>query len=121
MKYLLFFAIVTIMVFALLPGEMIPPFVVNNDKVAHATAFFMLALMLHRSFAGISLVGVVILLALMSLSIEILQYFVPGRRFSRWDLLYDGFGIGLYTAGVIVAKLTVKIFQKQSDRPDKRV
>lgn len=121
MKYLLALTIAAIMVIALIPGEMTPAFVVNNDKAAHATAFFMLAVMLQRSFAGISLFRVVLLLGLMALSIEILQYFVPGRSFSLKDLLFDALGLMLYAAGALTVKSTLKGFEKQSDRPDKRV
>ena len=37
------------------------------------------------------------------LFIETVQYFLPYREFSGWDLVADGIGIWLYVAGIRLA------------------
>lgn len=68
-----------------------------NDKLLHFLAFFVLALLADcawlktrfgwRHFAGLALYGG---------TIEVLQYFVPGRSFSLLDLLADLAGVLVY-------------------------
>lgn len=121
MKYLLVVTVVAIMVFALMPGEMTPSFIVNHDKAAHASAFFILAVMLQRSFAGISMVRVLILLGFMAVGIETLQYFFADRGFSLGDLVYDALGLMLYAAGMLTVRSRMQRLEKQSDGPDEGV
>ena len=121
MKYILAISVVMIFFFALMPGKMTPAFIVDNDKAVHATVFFMLALMLQRSFPQVRFWPRLMLLAMMALGIEVLQYFVADRGFSRGDLVFDGLGLIVYAAWTIVVKSAAKRLEKQSDRPDKRV
>lgn len=121
MKYILVIAIATILFFALMPGRMTPAFIVDHDKVVHAVVFFMLALMLRRSFPGVSLLQCVVFLGIFGVGIETLQYLFANRGFSRGDIVFDGLGLTLYAAGAIVVRSVRKRLQNQSDRPDKRV
>ncbi len=68
-----------------------------NDKVNHALAFVVLALLVDLSWpqTGLS-AGKVFALLGYGLAIEIVQYFLPYRTFSLWDLAADGTGIFLY-------------------------
>ena len=81
----------------------------GNDKLNHLLAFGVLAALADRSFPGpgpgegwgkwASLLGY-------GLFIEAVQFFLPYREASGWDLLADGAGIGLYVVAVrLVARL----------------
>jgi len=121
MKYMLIGSVLTIFLFALMPGQVTPAFIVNHDKAAHATAFFMLAMMLHRSFVVMPIVHRVSILVLMGLSIEIMQYLFAHRGFSFEDIAYDLLGITLYTLVARETRLSVKVFYKKTNRTDERV
>jgi VanZ family protein len=68
-----------------------------NDKLGHALAFFLLALLVHASWPrhhfnwrlALPLLGY-------GVAIECIQYFVPNRFFSLADILADAGGIALY-------------------------
>ena len=68
-----------------------------NDKFGHAAAFLCLALLLdfatpkHRW-------GWMKILPLLAygLFVEVVQYYLPYREFSLWDLAADGLGLLLY-------------------------
>lgn len=68
-----------------------------NDKLGHAIAFTLLALLVHASWPhrhfdwrlALPLLGY-------GIAIEGLQHFIPGRFPSLWDIVADGAGIGLY-------------------------
>ncbi len=72
-----------------------------NDKIEHAAAFFALAFLLDFAWPRqawspakwLPLLGY-------GLLIEVVQYFIPFREFSLWDLAADGLGLLLYTASL---------------------
>ena len=72
-----------------------------NDKVEHAVAFFALAFLLDFAWPRqtwsrakwLPLLGY-------GLFIEVVQYFIPFRLFSLWDLAADGLGLMLYAASL---------------------
>lgn len=68
-----------------------------NDKVNHIFAFFVLALLADFSFPrnGFGLAKVLPLLGY-GLAIEFIQYFLPYRSFSLYDLAGDGVGLFVY-------------------------
>ena len=68
-----------------------------NDKVNHALAFFVLGLLADFSFPerGLGPSKTLSLLAY-GLLIEVIQYFLPYRTFSLYDLAADGVGLTLY-------------------------
>ncbi|MGB5963995.1 MAG: VanZ family protein, partial [Sulfurimonadaceae bacterium] len=121
MKYMLAGFLLTIFLFALMPGQMTPAFLVNHDKAAHAAAFFLLALMLHKSFVSVTVVQRLMILVGIGVSIEILQYLFADRGFSFEDIAYDLLGITLYTLVSMLTVLAVKIFNKQSKESNDRV
>jgi len=115
-KYLLVIGLLVIFVFALLPGQLTPAYVVNHDKAAHALAFFMLSLMLVRAFPGWFLPARLISLALLALMIEAMQYLFVGRGFSVEDLLYDIAGALLFVMVSQSYSVFWKVFDKLSTR-----
>ncbi len=68
-----------------------------NDKVNHISAFYVLALLADFSFPK-NRFGLTKVLALLGygLSIEIIQYFLPYRSCSLYDLAADGVGLIVY-------------------------
>jgi len=68
-----------------------------NDKFRHVLAFFVLAVLTDASFPETEFnFAMAFALLAYGLSIEIIQYFLPYRMFSLWDMAADGCGIGLY-------------------------
>jgi len=69
----------------------------TNDKVKHILAFYMLAFLADYSVPkfefnlskGLTILGY-------GLLIEVIQYFLPYREFSLFDLAADGIGIAAY-------------------------
>lgn len=78
-----------------------------NDKLQHAGAFFVLAFLLDFAWPRqpwqwtkwLPLLGY-------GLFIEIVQYFIPFREFSLWDLAADGLGLLLYGYALPLIKRT---------------
>lgn len=70
------------------------------DKVNHVSAFLALSALVDFSFRGtrFGLAKAGALLAY-GLLIEVVQYFLPYRDFSLFDLAADGVGIALYAFG----------------------
>jgi len=68
-----------------------------NDKLGHAAAFLCLGFLLDFAWPRRPW-GARKLLPLLGygLIIELVQYFLPYRSFSLWDLAADGLGLGLY-------------------------
>jgi VanZ family protein len=76
-----------------------------SDKVHHAFAFYVLALLLDfaaprrefglRKFGALMAFGV---------AIECVQYFLPWREFSLLDMVADAVGLMLYVAGIPLLK-----------------
>jgi len=69
----------------------------TNDKVKHILAFYVLAFLADHSVPkvrfnlskGLTILGY-------GLLIEVIQYFLPYREFSLFDLAADGVGIAAY-------------------------
>jgi VanZ family protein len=76
-----------------------------SDKVHHAFAFYVLALLLDfaapRSEFGLRKFFV---LMAFGVAIECVQYFLPWREFSLLDMVADAVGLLLYVAGVPLLK-----------------
>ena len=70
---------------------------VINDKVAHAMAFLLLALLADVSFPEPRFrLRIFCALAAYGMLIECIQFFLPYRSFSLLDFLADLLGIGAY-------------------------
>jgi VanZ family protein len=67
-----------------------------NDKVNHAFAFFVLALLVDRSFPAWTFRTKVLVLIAYGLSLEIAQAYLPYRSCSLFDLGADAGGLVLY-------------------------
>lgn len=76
-----------------------------SDKINHAVAFFTLALLVDFSWpkSGFRALKVLSLLGY-GLAIEIIQYVLPHRSFSLFDLGADGVGMFLYGLSVPLLK-----------------
>jgi VanZ family protein len=86
-----------------------------NDKLNHIFAFFVLSLLADFSFPENRFFPTIFFL-LMSygLSIETIQYFLPYRMFSLFDVAGDAIGIILYRISLpLVKKSTDTIFYKK--------
>lgn len=111
-KYLLISSLLVIFVFALSPSQFTPAYVVNHDKAAHVMAFFILSLLLRRAFPVLTTPTHVMILGLLALMIEMVQYLLVGRGFSVEDLLYGLMGIFLFVAISKCSKLLLEVFYK---------
>jgi len=77
-------------------GYAVYPF--NYDKINHIATFFVLALLVDFSFPNFRFNSVKIFLLLgYGLSIEIIQYFLPHRMFSLFDIAADSLGLLAYS------------------------
>jgi VanZ family protein len=89
-------ALITILYLATTPKSF-PVIEDVNDKVNHVTAFVALGLLADFSFPerGFDRRKILALLAY-GLLIEVIQYFLPYRECSIYDLIADGAGLALY-------------------------
>jgi VanZ family protein len=78
-----------------------------NDKLEHAAAFLALAFLLDFAWPrrGWHVHKAAPLLAY-GLFIELVQYFLPYREFSLWDLAADSLGLALYPMALPLLKRT---------------
>jgi VanZ family protein len=76
-----------------------------NDKLQHAAAFLFLAFLLDFAWPRQAW-GPPKWLSLLAygLLIEIVQYFIPYREFSLWDLAADALGLAIYPLSVPLLK-----------------
>jgi VanZ family protein len=104
-----------------IPGKSIPQVaILTKDKLIHATIFFVLAYLIHRSFSGqakiptlrkyatLATIGVV---AIYAASDELHQLLVPGRSCDIYDWMADVIGaasllIGLFIRSFFQARST---------------
>jgi len=85
-----------------------------NDKVNHAVAFFMLALLVDFSFPTWTFRTKVLVLIAYGLSLELTQAYLPYRSCSLFDLGADAGGLALY--GICQPALRYfPFFRKQPD------
>ena len=92
----LFVAVTAITYLATASLDVVPVLGVG-DKVLHAAAFLVLAVLLDYSFpAAPFAAGKISLLLAYGIAIEITQHFLPFRSFSLLDWLADAVGVLLY-------------------------
>lgn len=103
--------------FSLLPGNELPPLVLDiQDKILHASGYFLLMFIASHVFFRAAIPGICErpyfwgfwYCANIGAVTEILQHYVPGRSTDFFDLLAD-------TAGAALAALILRKW-----RPDKR-
>ena len=91
-------AVTLVMMMYLATTQQAPSVIDNlNDKVNHALAFYVLAFLADYSVPkvrfnlgnGLTILGY-------GLLIEVIQYFLPYREFSLFDLAADAIGIAVY-------------------------
>jgi len=76
-----------------------------NDKFSHLLAFFMLALLTDFSFPGYKFNWYKIIpLMGYGMLIEVIQYFLPHRMFSLFDVSANAFGMVVYYFCIPVLK-----------------
>ena len=80
------------------------------DKANHFIAFFVLYILFSGGFNIFTLLGKVSLLFLFAFQIELMQYFIPNRNFSLWDIFADCVGIIL---AIVVLSLYTQYIKKK--------
>lgn len=75
-----------------------------NDKANHAIAFFVLICLSHQAYKTISLKQILFLIAF-GLLIETVQYFLPYRKFSLYDMLANLTGIVIYIFILLIIRM----------------
>jgi VanZ family protein len=76
-----------------------------TDKIGHLMAFYMLAFILDFSFPRMQFdVRKIVILFVYGLMLEMIQYYLPYRTFSLFDLGSDGAGILLYLMSMPLLK-----------------
>ena len=94
---LFIFALTAVCAGCLLPARCLPP--IRNDKLMHLIAFAGLSLLIRPlANTNFELMLCFFGLLIISLFIEILQHWVPGRKFCWRDLGANATGIGLIAA-----------------------
>jgi len=85
-----------------------------NDKLNHIFAFFVLSLLADFSFPEKKFFPAIFLLLMTyGLIIEIIQYFLPHRMFSLFDIAGDAMGIVIYrTFFPLLKKGAAAVFNK---------
>lgn len=111
MIYLLLLSLLVISIFAFSPGQYTPAFIVNHDKATHAVVFFVLSFMMHRSFPAMPMQKNILVLGLLALTIEIVQFLFADRGFSVEDMGFNAIGISIY----VILAFTVRCGRNYSD------
>ena len=83
----------------------IKPLAHTWDKANHFTAFMTLYILLSLAYKHLSILMKIALLLAFGIQIEIVQYFIPGRDFSLFDVVADSVGIAI---GIVVYYLYEK-------------
>jgi VanZ family protein len=99
-------AVALVVVMHLATTQMNYPVVENmNDKVNHILAFYVLGFLADFSFPRKKLgLSKVLPLLGFGLLIEVIQYFLPYRSFSLYDLAADAAGLAVYWASLPALK-----------------
>ncbi|MBU1659178.1 VanZ family protein [bacterium] len=63
------------------------------DKLNHFAAFFVLYILMSLAYKKVSVLMKVFLFLVFAVSIETVQYFIPGREFSALDVAADMIGV----------------------------
>jgi VanZ family protein len=107
MKKLAFWTcFIALNVLALMPGPYLPPEIFNWwDKAQHAIGFGTLAVLAVLAYPQLSKLRIGVLLMVLGVLIEVLQFF-SGYRFGDWqDAAADGVGV-LLGLGLVVGMVT---------------
>jgi len=102
-KFAFWICTIALSALALMPGPYLPPLDIFNwwDKAQHAIGFGTLAVLAVLAYPGASKLRVGVLLMVLGVLIEVLQYF-SGYRFGDWqDAVADGVGV-LVGLGVVI-------------------
>lgn len=73
------------------------------DKTRHLAAFLVLAALIDWSFPALAINRKLLALLAYGVLIEVVQYFLPYRMFSVFDMGADALGLALYRLGRPVA------------------
>ncbi len=96
-KAIFYSLLLIIFILAVIPDiNELPEITKFSDKFNHFIAFFTLALLIDLSYSYKSLSWKISLLIFYELLIEFIQYFLPHREFSLFDLLADFAGLLLF-------------------------
>ena len=94
-KFAFWICTIALSALALMPGPYLPPLEIFNwwDKAQHAIGFGTLAVLAVLAYPGFSKLRIGLLLMVLGVLIEVLQY-LGGYRFGDWqDAVADGVGV----------------------------
>jgi len=105
---LLYLCVVAILYLATTTQE-IKPLEYTWDKANHFIAFMTLYILLSLAYENLSLKVKVFILIGFGIFIEIVQYFIPGRDFSGFDVIADSIGI-------FIGAVSFMLYKKQASK-----
>ena len=106
MKYLFFVLVGVTLFFSLSVGQITPAIVVNHDKFAHFVVFLVLSFCMNISFPRHTIKDLIVVMILLAVGIEFVQYLFTNRELSVIDL-------GASMAGIFVCVTMLKIMVKK--------
>ena len=106
MKYLFFVLVGVTLFFSLSTWHITPAIVVNHDKFAHFLVFLVLSFCMNISFPRHTIKDLIVVMILLAVGIEFVQYLFTNRELSVIDL-------GASMAGIFVCVTMLKIMVKK--------
>jgi VanZ family protein len=96
-KILFYIGLLVIFILAVIPDtDKLPEITKLSDKLNHVAAFFTLAILIDFAYSNKSFLWKFNFLVWYGLLIESIQYFLPYREFSLYDLAADIAGLLFY-------------------------
>jgi len=92
---LMFYGCLVCIEFLATTTQEIKPLAHTWDKANHFIAFMTLYILLTFAYKNLSIVAKILILLAFGMQIEIVQYFIPGRDFSGFDVIADSVGIAI--------------------------
>jgi len=100
------FAVLTIIVLSVVPGNM-RPHVLGNDYLEHFVAYFITGCFLSIGYLRpLQLLAIGILLAICAASLEFVQLWIPGRDANAADFVVSAIGAWIGLLVIVVVRRT---------------
>ncbi len=109
--FMFFVCLFTISYLAVATPDEILSLASSWDKANHFMAFSVLYFLLSLSFKNLTLKSKLFLLLLYGFHIEIVQYFIPNREFSLFDVVADFMGIAFGHTLFLMYNKSVKLLK----------
>ena len=115
MKYIFFILVGVTLFFSFSAGPITPAIVVNHDKVAHFVVFFVLSFCMNISFSKDTIKNLILVMILLAIGIECVQYLFTNRELSILDLWASLAGIFVYVMIWKMMDRQYKIIERNSN------